>query len=246
MKKSILALLLFTGVAGGICYNNLGDRDTLAKLVEHNCHPDDHISPLSLPCLRSNDGHGYVILKDRKGSAHYLLLPTRELTGIESPELLSRTVPNYFDLAWMERHFVGRNGRAVPDEMLLLAVNSKRGRSQDLLHIHISCIRPDVRRSLDDVVIRLDNEWRPVPVELANHQYWMRRVTADDLKMATPFEMAESGLARARGDMGDLSLALTATKGGFLLLATRSDLFDLNFASAGELQDYDCAGSEVP
>jgi len=40
------------------------------------------------------------VLADRKGGAHYLLIPTQTMAGIESGELLDPEAPNYFAEAW--------------------------------------------------------------------------------------------------------------------------------------------------
>jgi CDP-diacylglycerol pyrophosphatase len=217
-------------------------RDALARIIERDCHLGSRTSLPNSPCERVDLNDGYVILKDRKGASHYLLLPTIHLAGIESPELLTNAVPNYFELAWTQRAILAQSYRQrVRDEMVMLAINSTRGRSQDLLHIHIACMRQDVRRVLDQVENWLDTSWAPVPIKLREHAYWMRRVTPEQMQQTTPFQLLAEGLPDAdAGGIDGFSLAMTATRGGFLLLATRRDLWELNFGSAGELQDYDC------
>ncbi|VTO15486.1 CDP-diacylglycerol pyrophosphatase [Klebsiella variicola] len=42
-----------------------------------------------------------------------------------------------------------RHGAPVPDNAISLAINSRSGRTQNHFHIHISCLRPDVRAQLD-------------------------------------------------------------------------------------------------
>ena len=56
---------------------------------------------------------------------------------------------NYFADAWQAREYVsGALHEVLPRDDIGLAINSLRGRSQDQLHIHIDCIRPDVRAAL--------------------------------------------------------------------------------------------------
>ena len=60
------------------------------------------------------------------------------ITGIESPELEEPGAPNYFDAAWKSREALALYlGRPVSRTAVGLALNSRRARSQDQLHIHI-------------------------------------------------------------------------------------------------------------
>jgi len=56
------------------------------------------------PCERVTAG--YALLADRKGGAHFLLIPTRAIAGIESSELETPEVPNYFSAAWQARDLI--------------------------------------------------------------------------------------------------------------------------------------------
>lgn len=42
-----------------------------------------------------------------------------------------------------------KRGSDVPDSAISLTINSPTGRTQNHFHIHISCLRPDVRAKLD-------------------------------------------------------------------------------------------------
>jgi CDP-diacylglycerol pyrophosphatase len=195
------------------------------------------------PCVVTDPQDGYVLLKDRKGSDHYLLLPTRRLPGIESNELLSGTLPNYFGLAWNNRKLLSA-GRPtqVRDQNVLLAINSKFGRSQGQLHIHISCVKPSVADLLDRLDNAITEAWTPLPVDLEGHDYIVRRVTPSQFETLGAFRIVALGMPRAAMAMDRMSIAATAAKNGeIILLATSRDLVDLNFASAEELQDQDCS-----
>jgi CDP-diacylglycerol pyrophosphatase len=200
--------------------------------------------PAQPPCVATDPLDGYVLLKDRKGSNHYLLLPTKRLPGIESDDLLSGTLPNYFGLAWNSRKLLSTGHPApVRDQDVLLAINSKFGRSQGQLHIHISCMK----RSIGDLLNRFDNAiteaWTHFPVDLEGHDYVVRRVTLSQFETVGAFRIVALGMPRAAMAMDRMSIAATAAKNGeIILLATSRDLVDLNFASAEELQDQDCAG----
>ena len=91
-------------------------------------------------------GRRYAVLKDQSGATQVLVIPTTRVTGIESPALLDPAAPNYWADAWQARHDVEQFAhREIPREDIALAVNSGYARSQDQLHIHVDCIRPDVR-----------------------------------------------------------------------------------------------------
>jgi CDP-diacylglycerol pyrophosphatase len=42
-----------------------------------------------------------------------------------------------------------KRGSEVPDSAISLTINSPTGRTQNHFHIHISCLRPDVREKLN-------------------------------------------------------------------------------------------------
>jgi CDP-diacylglycerol pyrophosphatase len=76
----------------------------LYEIIHDSCIAslDDDQQPL--PCkyvdISTGERNGYAVLKDKVGIAQFLLIPTRRITGIESPELLSSDIPNYWRAAW--------------------------------------------------------------------------------------------------------------------------------------------------
>lgn len=87
-----------------------------------------------------------MVLKDRNGPLQYLLMPTAKITGIESPQVLQPDTANFFALAWQARHFMAdKLGKPIDDAAISLAINSEYGRTQNQLHIHISCLQPAVK-----------------------------------------------------------------------------------------------------
>ncbi|WP_170913201.1 CDP-diacylglycerol diphosphatase, partial [Salmonella enterica] len=122
------------------------------------------------------------------------------------------------------------------------AINSRLGRSQDHLHIHISCIRPDVREQLDNDLTRISTRWLPLPGGLMGHEYLARRVTESELAQRSPFMMLAEEVPEARDHMGRYALAVVRqSDDSFVLLATERNLLTLNRASAEEIQDHSCA-----
>jgi CDP-diacylglycerol pyrophosphatase len=170
---------------------------------------------------------GYVVLPDRKGGAHFLLIPTRQLSGIESPELLDAGTTNYFDAAWHARRQVEQLlGKAVPRETIGLAINPRRSRGQDQLHIHIECLGSALQAQLK--ALRLspdDEEWRRV--RLGRFKYRVRVLKVENLGRISPFQLVAEGLPGGEQNMAPYTLLVAGWQfdeatPGFILLADDS------------------------
>ncbi len=227
------------------------DPSALWKIVHQYCVPNEEAHGSPAPCaavdLHKGVAAGYAVLKDIRGRTQYLLIPTARVTGIEDPQLLRPGAPNYFADAWRER---GRTeqaaGRALPRDGLSLAINSPHARSQNQLHIHIDCLRPDVRRALQRAAPTLGEDWTPLPVLLAGHRYWARRVFGRDLDGRNPFKLLAAGKPGARRAMGEQTLVVAGAvfrggRPGFILLDDQLDLAAGDHAGGEELQDHSCA-----
>ena len=166
-----------------------------------------------------------VVLKDRDPAKPeaWLLVPDVEVTGIEDSRVLVPPVVAFWSHGWR----VGED--LLPGRRLALAINSKGGRSQDLLHIHISCLDPKLAATLAAAAV--GPGWTAV-LTLDGHAYRARRTAALE---PSPFLLLQE-LPGARDDMAAQSLAVTpAPGGGFLLLAeSAAD------AEAEELLDESC------
>lgn len=216
--------------------------NALRHIALEQCVPHAQLHDNPAPCERASLASGVVLLKDRNGPLQYLLMPTFRINGMESPLLLSADTPNYFWLAWQARDLMSeRYGAPVPDTAISLTINSRSGRTQNHLHIHISCLRPDVRDMLNRSAISLGSSWLPLAGGVNGHEYLMRRVSAEELARRSPFIMLADEVPGAREHMGRFALALARLPdGGFILLATQRNLLQFNLASAEELQDHDC------
>jgi CDP-diacylglycerol pyrophosphatase len=200
------------------------------------------------PCVSVDLKDGYVILKDIRGRTQYLLIPTNRVTGIESPYLLTPGAPNYFAYAWDARGYVERAARrALPRSAISLAINSAIARSQNQLHIHIDCIRSDVRQVLGRELAVIGDSWAPLSEPLVGaHHYRAMRVVADTLEGANPFVLLADGVPGARADMGKESLVVVgaefaAGQPGFVILNSQVDPSTGDAAGGEEVQDHDCA-----
>lgn len=236
----VIAALL--AVAYGVYWWNSSDREQLREIVTGQCVPHQRDSRSPFPCAQANLDAGYVLLKDRNGPLQYLLMPTYRINGIESPLLLQPQTPNFFWQAWQSRNLMAKTrGSSLPDSAISLTINSRTGRTQNHFHIHISCLRSDVRQKLDHEAARISSQWLELPGGLRGHRYLARRVTDAELVQRSPFLMLAEEVPDARDHMGRYSMAmLQQADGSFVLLATQRDLFTFNRAFAEEIQDHQC------
>lgn len=226
------------------------DPDALWKVVSGLCVPNQEQHGNPAPCalvdLAGGAARGYVLLKDIRGKTQYLLIPTARVTGIEDPALLRPDGPNYFSAAWRERTYTERAvGHALPRDALSLAVNSPYARSQNQLHIHIDCLRTDIRAELHRLLPAIGDRWRPLTARLAGHRYWARRVVGADLFGADPFRLLAAEKPGARATMGRQTLAVAGVtfadgRPGFVLLDDQVNFAAGDRGGGEELQDHTC------
>ena len=243
MKKIILLLLIVIALAaGGVYWMKAGNPNALRHIVLDQCVPNQIQNRNPTPCAQVKTDAGYVVFKDRNGPLQYLLMPTYRINGTESPLLTEAHTPNFFWLAWQARSFMSQKyGQEIPDKAVSLSINSRSGRTQNHLHIHISCLRTDVRKQLDDNLAKISTRWLPLPGGLRGHEYLARRVTENELAQRSPFMMLAEEVPDAREHMGSYALAMVRQSDeSFVLLATQRNLLALNLASAEEIQDHQC------
>jgi CDP-diacylglycerol pyrophosphatase len=227
------------------------DPSALWKIVNGKCVPHEQTerdpSPCSVVDVAEGVGKGYVVLKDIDGAAQFLLIPTARIGGIEDPAILAPEATNYWDAAWRARYFVDeRLHTTLPRDAVALAINSSVGRSQDQLHIHIDCIRPDVRAALDANLDKITDVWTPFPVSLAGHTYRSIRISHESLEGINPFRILADSDPPPQGDMATHTLVLVGEtfadgSSGFVLLDDHADPADGDHASGEQLQDHSCA-----
>jgi CDP-diacylglycerol pyrophosphatase len=250
-KRLALGALLLAGLAVvTIVTTRAADRLALWRIVHEKCAPDQKTNGSPAPCetvdISAGEDNGVAILKDIVGVAQFLAIPTRRITGIEAPEILDPSTPNYWRAAWAARGAMEtRLGKKLPREAVGLAINSSRARSQDQLHIHIDCVSPDVSATLSAGLGEISDNWRPLAFDLKGRRYDARRVASSDLADVAPFRLLADGDPGASGDMADETLvAIGATfdaRPGFILLADRADPKAGVFAHGEDLLDHSCA-----
>ena len=231
----------------GIAGTAHAGRDELRSIVQQQCLPDwlRHHDPA--PCRQvelPGDPHasidaGYAVLPDRKGGAHFLLIPLRRLGGIESPALLQGQLPNYFAAAWRARgQLDGHAPHPLRRAQVGLAINSRYSRGQDQLHIHIECQGAPLHAALVAHAGMLGPRWTALTV--ADQDWLARRVMGETLEGIDPFRLLAAGVPGARAHMARYTLIVAGMDypqgPGFALLARRA------FLHGGEaLLDGSCA-----
>jgi CDP-diacylglycerol pyrophosphatase len=224
-----------------------GDPNALWKIVHDQCVPDQKQAHDPAPCaavfMEGNPG-GYAILKDRDGASQFLLIPTERISGIEDARLIREPGFGFFQDAWAARHFVfERLGKALPRDDVGLAVNSPVGRTQNQLHIHIDCVRADVR----DALLRAEGKIgfdRPSPVHLVGRDYSAMKIASADLSGIDPFELvakAAGANAMKKATAALVGATFASGESGFYLLYLEAKPAAGEFASSEELLDHDCA-----
>jgi CDP-diacylglycerol pyrophosphatase len=238
---ALAALLAFADTA------RAADPDALWKIVSQKCLPNEREYGQPAPCALVDLDKAYVVLKDINGDTQYLLMPTAKITGIEDPAVLAPGAANYFADAWDERHFTIEAAKAaLPREAISLAINSVSGRTQNQLHIHIDCVKPEVRDAVRRQLAAIGDKWAPLAAPLAGHPYRAVRVLGDGLDGANPFTLVADGIPGARAAMANQTLVVIGATfaenaPGFVLFDDQADPATGDRGSGEELQDHSCA-----
>ena len=197
-----------------------GDRDALLHIVQQQCLPHWQEQHEPAPCAAV--APDFAVLRDRKGGAHFLLIATRTLSGLEDPLLLQSDAPNYFAAAWQARGRLAEvAGHPLSDDEVGLAVNSALARGQDQFHIHIECLRPDLHRLLRAEAEQLGDHWQRLP--LWGHPFLARRVSGPSLERVNPVVLLAAAGTTIRSDLRAYTLVVAGARfadgAGFVLLA---------------------------
>ena len=247
MRLACAALL--AGLLGPVSAN-AADPSALWKIVSGQCVPHEQAAHDPAPCaavdLADGVDEGFVVLKDLNGVAQFLLIPTARIGGIEDPAILAPGAVNYWDAAWQARTFVeARLQTKLPRDAVSLAINSVLGRSQNQLHIHIDCVRPDVQALLRQNLDKVGTDWSVFPADLAGHSYRTLRIEQDSLRSVDPFRLLAESDEHVAADMGMHTLVVvgaTSADGadGFVLLDDHADVLAGDFGAGEQLQDHSC------
>ncbi|GBQ37589.1 CDP-diacylglycerol diphosphatase [Gluconacetobacter azotocaptans] len=253
MRRVLLAIcvpgLLAAGVLLTVARANgphkAGENpNVLWTIVHDRCVPNQMGEDTPTPCAVVDIDRGYAVLKDKTGRAQYLVIPTARVTGIEDRTLLAQDAPDYFGAAWRQiDRSLARLGHTMPRETMALAINSKFGRSQNQLHIHIDCLAPNIRVALHWARPKIGSGWTPLLLD--GHVYRATRIDGDTLDGAYPFRRLAASLADPAREMDEHTLVVVGTvwpngRPGFILLDDVVKPLSGDRASGEELEDHSC------
>jgi CDP-diacylglycerol pyrophosphatase len=238
MKCLWIVAWLIMGAAQAVA-----DPSALWNIEHDRCIPHQQSGNDPKPCSLADLDAGYVILKDLIGATQFLLMPTVRTGGIEDPAILAPEAPNYWEQAWRARRFTEeRAGKPLPREALSLAINSAYGRTQDQLHIHIDCVRADVRDVLAAHRDAIGSAWTAFPVPIADRPWRAIRVDGVVLGSVNPFRLLAEGITASGMARHTLVVVgMNYPEPGFVVLDGEADLLTGNRGSGEDLQDHDCA-----
>ena len=192
------------------------------------------------PCAMVDLKNGYVIYKVDGDKYQYLLLPTEKISGIEDPKLMG-TRRNYFYQAWQSRVFLVRKiGKNINDQDILVAINAKNERTQDQLHLHISCISEATRAAFEtEALKRATFDWSHEPTEINGRSYYYRKMNLEQARDGYFFKII-------KGEVDSLHMNIAWT--GVALANLDPQTFIVLLAAGGpgqggageELEDHTC------
>jgi CDP-diacylglycerol pyrophosphatase len=225
-------------------------RDTLWQVVHNLCVPNESEHHDPAPCVEVNlvggVEKGFALVRDPRGGIQFLLVPLIQIPGIESPIVRAPGAPNYFAGAWAVREHIDEAlHQTLPRDYIALAVNSAPGRTQDQLHIHFSCVQPEVWKALHKDERKIGDHWAPLKPSLFGHDYQAMWAPGESLDSINPFRLLAESLSDADRNMSNRALAvvgMTRADGskGFVILAGRVDRATNDLANAEELLDHSC------
>ncbi|MGO4685470.1 CDP-diacylglycerol diphosphatase [Hyphomicrobium sp. 2TAF46] len=250
---AIFAVLMAASLIAFAVYVVTGSRDRSAlwHIVHDRCLRNWESRHDFAPCadldVKEGVERGTAVLKDRNGKAQFLAMPTRAITGVESPALGAGDAPDLFGAAWDARRLVfERLGKELPRDGVGLAINSAWARSQDQAHIHVDCLRPDVRDVLAKRVAGIASGWMPEPIVLSDRPYKVLRIDGADLGGRNPFKLVAEGLREARDNMGRTTIVVVGESfanatPGFLVLVDFADTVRGDVGHGEDLLDHACS-----
>jgi CDP-diacylglycerol pyrophosphatase len=186
----------------------------------------------------------YIILKDNAPTKpeSFMIIPTKRVTGIEDPEIFAMPFVDFWEYGWQRsRQYPGKAGSRTA-----MAINSARARSQNQLHIHISCVRPDVSRILGQ-----DKEIGTYPAEMVTLQLPPHNNTYRVVKVTrlsgteSPYEVIQV-IPGVQKNMGEQSIAVVGSQKRDEYYVLETYYHGADSGAAEELLDESCKGIAGP
>ncbi|MGO8740224.1 CDP-diacylglycerol diphosphatase [Rhodoblastus sp.] len=213
-------------------------RNGLWRIVHGVCSPMSRLTGFAAPCLAVDRERGFATLRAPDEATHIIVTPLVRVAGVESASLLRKDAPNYWADAWSERHWIEQAvGHPLGWSDIGMAINSRDGRSQDQLHIHVDCVIPQVKTALARAA-RGRKGWFEIDLRRWSGIYRARRLSAEELDRNI-FRMVALEISHGRDNMAGETIAVIGVDEpgagrGFLLLVAGGG------GHAEELLDHKC------
>jgi CDP-diacylglycerol pyrophosphatase len=128
---------------------------------------------------------------------------------------------------------------------LALVINAVSGWTQNQLHIHLSCLKPDVARLLRDHMDQIGLTWKPLSFRLLGYRVLARRLNGAGFGAQDPFKILADGVHGAHDAMGTRSLAAVGVvfpdgSPGFVLLSHTASPATGDIGVGEDILDYSC------
>lgn len=228
----VLALALLVLLLGGPALRaNLKPRAALYYVIRACVLMQDTLGT-PFPCLSVDPAGagtpGYAVLRAPGNPTHVITTPIVPISGIESRELLRPEAGEYWRAALMSRRYVeaGAEGPVPPGDVGL-AINSRRTRSQDQLHIHAECLSRPVLVAVRSEVFAPGEVWQPLRRPVDDDSFVGRLVERREIEGGNLFAVLASLPGEAGIDIGDVAslvvpVAADGQGDGFVLIASRA------------------------
>ena len=225
-------------------------RAMLWTVVHGFCVPAETLFQVPTPCtavdISLGEERGFAVVAAPLAVAVLLLVPTIRISGIEDPVLLKPGAPNYWAAAWAQRGLLAtRIGRPVARQDVAMAVNSMHARTQDQLHIHVSCVRSEVKARLASFEPTPGAIWSPVKIGPLHLTYLVRTIDADALGAVDRFRLLADEVPGAQATMAEHTLVVVGSIGadgrpGFFVLDHKANRLVQDEAMGEQLLDPTC------
>jgi CDP-diacylglycerol pyrophosphatase len=250
LTVAIVGLIFLIGLVAYAYWRIRFNPNILWEIVE-SCVTQNRAGRLMAgSCVAVDQQEHVAILHSITARSEFLLVPTTRVTGIEDPYVLSPSAPNYWALAWTAAQRYLPADVARDRTRIGLAINSVKSRSQNQLHIHISCIKHSVTAVLDANQDGISTSWSPPTIELEGRDYRALRIRGPNLGSNNPFRLLTS-IPQASQHMGAHTLVLVGAlwdggkQQGFYLLDdfTHETVDNVDDAYGEDLLDENCRSS---
>ncbi len=245
-KKARFTLLVVGASVAGITTAtafDVKDRAALWYVVNDLCRPMQQSLNLPIPCLKVDTARGFAVIRAPGDETQILIVPMTKIDGIESSVVLQDRMPNLWQFAWNERNRVAASApRPLGWNDIGMAINSRRGRTQDQLHIHVDCVDPRLKRALTSRTDRLSSKWSTLDLRPWAARYRIKHIDPEGINQNI-FKLIADEIPGARSRMALQSIGVIGSidpngAHGFTVLVNSDG------GHAEELLDHTCSISK--